>query len=137
MGLADALSRKDEIDTGDDNQEITLLKGGDQYFHICTLDATLANKISSSSVADLIVTKALTAMNDESGEPWIPQTTKKDWEFIDGALYFKHHLYVPKPACHDLVRSIHESPTGGHKGFFQALHHIQRDYWWPGMSTFL
>ena len=27
MGPADALSRKDEIETGDDNREITLLKG--------------------------------------------------------------------------------------------------------------
>ena len=46
MGLVDALSRKDEIDTNDDNQEIALLKGGDQYFHICTLDTILADKLN-------------------------------------------------------------------------------------------
>ena len=34
MGPANALSCKDEVDTNDDNREITLLKGGDQYFHI-------------------------------------------------------------------------------------------------------
>ena len=34
MGPADALSRKDEIETSGDNGEITLLKGKDQYFHI-------------------------------------------------------------------------------------------------------
>ena len=72
MGPADALSRKDEVKTSDDNQEITLLKGGDQYFHIHAINITLADKISSSSMSDPIITKALTAMNDKSGESWIP-----------------------------------------------------------------
>ena len=76
-------------------------------------------------------------MNDETGEPWIPRTTKVDWEFEDGALYFKHQLYIPELACHDLVKSLHELPARGHKGFFHMLHHMQKDYWWPGMLTFL
>ena len=46
-------------------------------------------------------------------------------------------LYVPKAACLNLVNTLHESPTGGHKGFFHTLHWMQKDYWWPGMSTFL
>ena len=72
MGPADALSRKDEIETSNDNRKITLLKGRDQYFHIQAIDTTLAKKISSSSTKDPIVTKALAAMNHDSGEPWIP-----------------------------------------------------------------
>ena len=90
MGLADALSRKDKVDMDDDNREITLLKGNDQYHHLHTINSALAGKIITSSSSDPIVTKALVAMNDKTGEPWIPQTAKTDWEFIDGALYFKH-----------------------------------------------
>ena len=71
MGPANALSRKDKVDTDDNNQEITL-KGGDQYFHICTIDLALTDKITSSSASDLIVTKALATMNVKKGEPWIP-----------------------------------------------------------------
>ena len=78
MGLADTLSRKDEVETGDDNQEITLLSGKDQYFHIKAIDAALAKKISSSTVQDPIVTKALAAMNHDGGEPWIPRTVAAD-----------------------------------------------------------
>ena len=63
--------------------------------------------------------------------------TAADWKFIDDSLYFKHRLYIPESACHDLVRSLHESPARGHEGFFPTLHRLQRDYWWPGMSTFL
>ena len=92
MGPTDALSRKDEVETSDDNREITLLRGKDQYFHIHihAIDTALTNKISSSSALDPVITKALTAMNDTSSEPWIPQTNKTDWEFTDGALYIKH-----------------------------------------------
>ena len=76
-------------------------------------------------------------MNDKSGKPCIPWTAKWDWEFIDRILYFKHHLYVPEPTCHNLMKSLHISPARGHEGFFCTLHQMQKDYWWPGMSTFL
>ena len=72
MGPADTLSQKDKVETSNDNQEITLLKGRDQYFHIHAIDTVLADKIFASSTMDPIVTKALTAMNDNSGKPWIP-----------------------------------------------------------------
>ena len=137
MGPTDALSRKDEIETSNDNREITLLKGKDQYFHIQAIDTSLAKKISSSTAQDPIITKVLAAMNHDGGEPWIPRTTATDWEFISDSLYFKHCLNVPEPTRHDLVKSLHYSPTGGHKGFFRTLHRMQKDYWWPGMSTFL
>ena len=122
MGPADALSQKDEIETSDNNREITLLKGRDQYFHICAIDTALAKKISSSSTEDPIITKALAAMNHDNSEPWIPCTAAADWEFINNSLYFKHCLYVPEPTHLELVQSLHESPTGGHEGFFRTLH---------------
>ena len=137
MGPADALSRKDDVETHDDNREITLLKGKNQYFHIRAIDAALAKKISSLSAEDPVISKALTAMNSDSGEPWIPHTTAVDWDFIDSSLYFKHRLYIPEPARHDLIKTLHNSPAGGHEGFFRTLHRMQKDYWWPGMSTFL
>ena len=78
MGPADTLSHKDKVNMDDDNREITLLKGGDQYFHIQAINTTLADKITLSSASNLIVTKALTTMNDEKGVSWIPQTAKTD-----------------------------------------------------------
>ena len=137
MGPADALSWKDNIETSDDNWEITLLKSRDQYFHIHAINAALAKKISSLSTEDPVITTALAAMNHDNSKPWIPRTATTDWKFIDNSLYFKHRLYVPEPAHLELVQSLHESPAGGHEGFFRTLHRMQKDYWWPGMSTFL
>ena len=118
MGPADALSWKDDIETSDDNQEITLLKGKDQYFHIQAIDIALAKKISSSTAQDPVITKALATMNHEDSKPWIPRTMAADWKFINNSLYFKHRLYVPEPARHNLVKSLHNSPGRGHEGFF-------------------
>ena len=121
MGPADALSWKDEIETSDDNWEITLLKSRDQYFHIHAIDAALAKKISTSSTEDPVITKALAAMNHDDSEPWITRTMAADWKFIDNSIYFKNRLYVPEPACLKLVQLLHESPAGGHEGFFWTL----------------
>ena len=71
MGPAGALSRKDEVGTSDDNQRVTLLKEENQHHHIQQLDTALANKIDFSSSSNLIVTKALTTMNNETGESWL------------------------------------------------------------------
>ena len=137
MGPMDALSRKDDVDTDDDNREITLLGKADQYFHVNALNAALATKIAQSSTHDPIVSRALEAMNSDQGEPWIPCTLKANWHFEEGKLYFKGRLYIPESNRHDLIKSLHESPCGGHEGFYCTLHCVQRDYWWPGMSTFL
>ena len=69
-----------------------------------------------------MVSKALAAMNDEAGNPWLPRTNKEDWIYEHGHLYFQNRLYIPEPARHDLVKTLHESPTGGHEGFFRTLH---------------
>lgn len=96
MGLVDALSRKDKVDTEDDNWEVTLLKDNNQNHHIKALDVTLASKLAKSSPSDPVIAKALEAMNDEMGSPWIPQTANEDWEYTNGALYFKKCLYIPE-----------------------------------------
>ena len=93
MGPADTLSRKDEGDTDEDIKEITMLRENNQYHHIKAIDSVLAEKIASSSSSDPVVSKALAAMNNEAGEPWITCTAKTNWEFINRALYFKHRLY--------------------------------------------
>ena len=61
----------------------------------------------------------------------------EDWKFDNGSLYFKNRLYIPEPARPDLVRSTHESLHGGHGGYYQTYNLLSRDYWWPGMTTFV
>ena len=131
MDPADALSRKDEVDTSSDNTEQVLLPD----LHINMLDASLASKIAESTPSDQFVIDALSAM--EASTVPLPRSSPEDWYFDQGALYYKGRLYVPEPARHSLVKGIHESLAGAHGGYFHTISLLQRDYWWPGMTTFV
>ena len=99
MGPADALSRKDEVNTTDDNHMVTMLSENNVcHKHVRQLDLALMQKITKSSAIDPIVTKALAAMNDKNIDPWLPQTTKEDWKFENRHLYFKNQIYIPEEA---------------------------------------
>jgi hypothetical protein len=107
MGPADALSRRDNINTADDNLELTLLP--DDLF-TRAIDVTLADKIALSTPADPLVLSALRALDE--GASLFPRPNWEDWLYQDGKLYFKGRLYGPKGARHDIVSTLHESAAG-------------------------
>ena len=132
MGPADALSHLPDPDISSDNVDVTVLP--DDLF-ICAIDIALIDKISSSSSSNPLVVSAL--QNLSVGSPLFPRSSLSDWRFSDSLLYFKNHLYIPTAARHALVSSVHASPTTGHGGFFRTYTLLSRDYWWPGMSSFI
>ena len=132
MGPADALSRLLDPDTSSDNVDVTVLL--DDLF-IRAIDVALVEKISSSSLTDPLVVSAL--QNLSIGSPLFPRSSPSDWCFSDSLLYFKNRLYILATTHHDLVSSIHSSPTAGHGGFFCTYTLLSRDYWWPCMSSFI
>ena len=132
MGPADALSRLTDPDTSSDNTNVTLLPD-DLFIH--TIDTALVDKITSSTPSDPLVLDALQCLS--VGSPLFPRSSLTDWHFSDSCLYFKNRLYIPPNARHDLVASIHSSLASGHGGFFCTYSLLSRDYWWPGMSSFV
>ena len=46
-------------------------------------------------------------------------------------------MYIPPDACHTLVSSLHSSPTLGHAGRFYTKTFLERDFWWPGLATYV
>ena len=113
MGPADALSRLPNPDLSSDNADVTLLP--DDLF-ISVIDITLVDKITSSSLTNLLVITAL--QNLSQGSPLFPRSSLSDWHFNGSQLYFKNHLYIPASAQHDLVSSTHTSLASGHGSFF-------------------
>ena len=132
MGPADALSRLPDPDTSSDNTDVTVLPD-DLFIH--AIDVALVNKISSSSSSDPLVVSAL--QNLSIGSPLFPCSSLSDWCFSNSLLYFKNCLYIPATTCHALVSSVHSSLTAGYGGFFCTYTLLSRDYWWPGMSSFV
>ena len=46
-------------------------------------------------------------------------------------------MYIPLHERQAIVRSIHDFPTTGHAGHFQTKALLERDFWWPGLSSFV
>ena len=84
MAPADTLSRKDLINTTDDNIDVAIVP---EPVVIQALDLSLAHHIQSSSSSDPLVLKVIQAVQD--GSPLFPRSTLADWIFEDGCLYFK------------------------------------------------
>ena len=123
MGPANALSRKDEIDTSNDNHDVILLP---HTLFIKAIDIALTNKIALSSPSDLLVSAALHALDD--GKSLLARASRHDWHYDDRKLYSKNQLYIPEPARQDLVSSIHASKICGHGGIFCTLNLLQWDF---------
>lgn len=57
--------------------------------------------------------------------------------FDDGKLYYQHRIYILVPAHADLVQEAHSSPASGHGGVMRTITLLSRNYWWPGLSSFV
>jgi len=134
MGPANVLSCRDEVDILLDSTAITMLPTVSDVL-ICTLDVRLAERIAHFTATDLLVKDAIDTMSRQTS--LFPCTSRDDWMFMEGSLYFKGCLYVPEPARQDLVCSLHCSLVGGHGGYFCTVHLVQRNYWWPGLTIFV
>jgi hypothetical protein len=132
MGPADALSCRDNVDTADDNVELTLLP--DDLF-TRAIDVALADKIALSTPSDPLVLSVLQALDE--GASLFPCARREDWLYQEGKLYFKGRLYVPEGARRDIVVTLHESAAGGHGGIFRTQDLVARDFWWPGLNAFV
>ena len=46
-------------------------------------------------------------------------------------------MFVPLPSRSTLLHAIHSSPLSGHMGIFCTKAILERDYWWPGLASFI
>ena len=72
-----------------------------------------------------------------------PFGTQEDWklELVDGrnTLFYKGQNYVPDDLdlrC-DIVKMLHDHEMAGHPGEAETLVSVEREYWWPGLHTFV
>ena len=151
MAPADALSRKDLIDTSTDNNDASIcpnptisIQKDMEPLRECpplaevliqTLDLQIAERIKKSSTSDPLVIRALQDL--EKGNPLFPRSSLSDWTFENNTLYYQGRMYVPPDIRQSLVAALHDSPTLGHASQFRTKTFVERDFWWPGLSTFI
>jgi hypothetical protein len=133
VGL-DALSRRpDHFDGVIDDPDQTLLP--DDLF-VSLIDTELASALKSPDPAsDPVILAAQQALSGHSAAPM--QSALSDWKIVDDTLYYQNRAYVPPHLHKRILYLTHDHLTAGHPGRFTTLVNVKRDYWWPGMGTFV
>lgn len=136
MIQSDALSQRPDFSNGIDSDNIDQTLLPDDLF-IDAIDTNLRDAVAFAPCKDRIVLEAIEALKTK-GTPPI-KLLLSDWRTEEGLIFFKDKCYVPDDA--ELRRSIvqrhHDSLAMRHPGHLRTIELVQRDYWWPGMYTFV
>ena len=139
MGKPDALScRSDHPKGQEDNSDVTLLDP--TLFEIRSTkttivegpEADLLNCIKSAADFDEPVVKALRELDSKG-------IHADEWEWSEGMVLHHGWVYVPRDQClhADILRLHHDAPMAGHPGRWKTLELITRNYWWPGLPSYV
>jgi len=130
----DILSRKDQINTKEDNKDVQLLKE-QLWTRRMTAEITMLGRKMTADKLDII--KEIKRNNTREQE--VVQALKKEdkltWE-EDRIVYIKGRTYIPnnKKTREKILIENHDSVDIGHPGQQRMLELIKKNYWWPGLK---
>ena len=131
---ADILSRKDQINTKEDNKDMQLLKK-EMWLKRTTAKITMIRRKTRAEECDIL--KEIRKSNTREKE--VIQTLEKQngltWE-EDSVVYMKERIYVlnNKRIREEILKENHDSVNIGHPGQHRMLELLKRTYWWPGLK---
>ena len=143
---SDALSRRPDHKEGMEPEDDERVLLDNKFFAIRATrpvavtvlgDTSMRDRIKQAQVFDTEVSQALESILKNG-----PRSITKgleDWNLEDGIILYRGYTYVPKDVAlrRDIVKLYHENIAIGHPGRWKTYELISRDFWWPGMSTFV
>ena len=131
---ADILSRKDQVDTKEDNKDVQLLKD-EMWSRKSTSEIQVFNRKKRGEESDIV--KKIRRNNTREKE--VIQVMKREdgltWE-EDDVVYMEGKIYVPnnKDLKEEILKAYHDPVDVGHPGQHRMQELIKRMYWWPGLK---
>ena len=129
------LSRKDQVNTKEDNKDVQMLK--EELWTIkTTAEITILKR--TTKMEDLDILKEI--RNNNTREKEVIQTLENEdgetWEEEEGIVYKKGKIYIPnnKKLKERILKENHDSVDVGHPGQQRMCNLIKRNYWWPGLK---
>jgi hypothetical protein len=100
-------------------------------------DNTIRQRIVATQEYDKEVTQALESILKNG-----PRSITKgleDWNLEDGLILYRGQVYVPQNETlrRDIVKQYHDHVATGHPGRWKTYELVSREFWWPGISTFV
>ena len=100
-------------------------------------DTSLRQQIKSSHEYDKEVSQALEVILKNG--PHSLTKGLEEWNLEDGIILYHGQIYVPRDDtlwC-NIVKRNHDHISTGHQGWWKTDELISREFWWPGISTFV
>jgi len=130
----DILSRKDQVNTKEDNKDVQLLKDK-LWQQRMTAEITMIQRRTIIEESDRLKEIKRNTMREKE----VVQALKKEdgltWE-EDEVVYMKGRVYVPnnRKIKEEILKENHDLADVGHLGQYKMLELIKRTYWWPGLK---
>ena len=130
----DILSRKNQVNTKEDNKDVQLLK---EQLWMKRMTAEIIILGRKTIVDELDIIKKIKRNNTREQE--VVQTLKKKdrltWE-EDRIVYMEERIYVPnnKKTRKKIPKENHDLVDVGYPGQKRMLELIKKNYWWPGLK---
>ena len=141
------MSRQADYEMGIDldNTNQVLLKP--EFFAINILEAThellINDKIILKEIKAVLLSDKVTKDYKsllKSG-PREFEKSLQDWNYENGLLLYRGKIYIPHSVEDTLQQQIvqmhHDLPSARHPGWWKTYELVSRNYWWPGMITFV
>ena len=143
---SDALSRRPDHKEGmalDNNERVLLDTKFFAIRAVCTTTVNISGnkdirqRIKSSQEYDKEVSQAVESILKNG-----PRSITKgleEWNLEDGIILYRGQVYVPKDEAlrRDIVKQYHDHIAIGHPGRWKTYELVSREFWWPGISTFV
>jgi len=147
MQAKDPLSRQADHEMGIDldNTNQVLLKP--EFFAINVLEATHESPINNEIILKEVkaallsdkVTKDYKSLLKSSPREF--EKSLQDWNYENGLLLYREKIYISHSMEDTLRQQIiqmhYDLPSTRHPGRWKTYELVSRNYWWPGMTTFV
>ena len=131
---ADILSRKEQVNTKEDNKDVQLLKE-ELWQQRTTAEITIIKRKTTVEEGNILKEIKRNTIREKE----VVQALKKEdgliWE-EDGVVYMEGRIYVlnNKKIKEEILKKNHDSADMGHPGQHWMLELIKRTYWCPGLK---
>ena len=134
MVILDTLSRRPDLCQEENNNNNMMLLP-DTLF-VSAIDLAFKDLLATAGWNNSITRDALQTLKEG---PTPATSTLVDWTVEDGLMFYKGWCYVPDnlEVRRQVVSQYHDTLSAGHLGQLKTQELIQRDYWWPGLATFV
>ena len=131
---ADILSRRNQVNTKEDNKNIQLLKE-ELWTKRTTAEVMMLNRNQTTDNLDLLEE----IQRNNTKEQEVQQALKKEdgltWE-QDGIAYIEGRIYIPnnKKLREKILWENHDFVNIGHLGQQMMIELLKQNYWWLGLK---